>query len=224
MKDLEEQRVCVKLFQRGKKPLRRLFRCCNRLMERTVWALHNVASGTSVSNGTERPLKTTPNLDGLPRQWTTIMLTKCPLWFVKIVAQLSMKLPKKYESVKVRATWLWPKNGRCVVLPKNSCHVCWHATPYPRIFDEAWEDCCPPAALLSRFGPCRLFHVPEVEILTKRSPISDSRGDRRKFDMGPSCCPAKHIPGCVLEMEKNVGSDVSRVEGSTSKVTRLIKL
>ena len=43
----------------------------------------------------------------------------------------------------------------------------------------------PPAALLSRFGPCGLFLVPEVEILTKRSPNSDGRGDRRKFDAGP---------------------------------------
>jgi hypothetical protein len=34
------------------------------------------------------------------------------------------------------------------------------------------------ATLISRFGPCKLFLVPEVEILTKRSPISDGRGDR----------------------------------------------
>ena len=46
--------------------------------------------------------------------------------------------------------------------------------------------------LLSRFDPCGLFLVPEFEILTKRSPISDGRGDRRKFDTGPSCHPAKH--------------------------------
>jgi len=57
------------------------------------------------------------------------------------------------------------------------------------------DDCCPTAALLSRFGTCRLFFfVPEVEILTKRSPISDGRGDRRKFDTGHSCHPAKHVP------------------------------
>jgi len=56
----------------------------------------------------------------------------------------------------------------------------------------------PPAALLSRFGPCGLFLVPKVEILTKMSPISDGRGDRRKFDTGPSRRPAKHVP----EMEK----------------------
>jgi len=63
-----------------------------------------------------------------------------------------------------------------------------------------------------------------VEILTKRSPISDGRGDRRKCDMGSSRRPAKHVPGRVPEMEKNVGSDVSRVEGSTLKVISLIKL
>ena len=94
------------------------------------------------------------------------------------------------------------KNGRCVVLPQTLCRVCWLFTPYPWIFDEAWDDCCPPAALLSRFGPCGLFLVPEVEILTERLPISDGRGDRRKFNMGPSRRPAKHVP----EMEKTLGA------------------
>ena len=56
------------------KLLQRHFRCCDRLMERIVWAVHNVTSGTSISNQAERPWKTTPNLDGLPRQWTTITL------------------------------------------------------------------------------------------------------------------------------------------------------
>ena len=41
-----------------------------------------------------------------------------------------------------------------------------------------------------------------VKILTKRSPISDGRGDRRKFDKGPSRHPAKHVPGRVPELEK----------------------
>jgi hypothetical protein len=54
------------------------------------------------------------------------------------------------------------------------------------------------AALLSRFGPCRIFLVPEVKILTKRSPISDGRGDRRKFDTG---LPTKHVPGRVSELK-----------------------
>jgi len=53
--------------------------------------------------------------------------------------------------------------------------------------------------------PLRTFLVPKVEILTKRSPISDGRGDRRKFDMGPLCCPAKHIPGRVPGMEQTLG-------------------
>jgi len=48
--------------------------------------------------------------------------------------------------------------------------------------------------------PCGPFLVPEVEILTKRSPISDGRGDRRKFDKGPSRRPAKHVPGRIPEM------------------------
>ena len=64
----------------------------------------------------------------------------------------------------------------------------------------------PPATLLSRFGPCRLFLVPEVKILTKRSPISDGGGDRRKFDKGPSRHPAKHVPGRVPELEKTLGA------------------
>ena len=62
------------------------------------------------------------------------------------------------------------------------------------------------AALLSRFGPCGLFLVPEVKILTKRSPISDGRGDRRKFDTGPSRHPAKHVPERIPELEKTVGA------------------
>ena len=80
------------------------------------------------------------------------------------------------------------------------------------------------AALLPRFGPCGLFIVPEVEILTKRSSISEGRGDRRKFDTGPLRHPAKHVPGRIPELEKNIGRGVSRAEGSTLKETNLIKL
>ena len=72
--------------------------------------------------------------------------------------------------------------------------------------------------------PLRIFIVPEVEILTKMSPISDGRGDRRKFDTGPSHHPAKHVPGRVPEMGKKVGSGVSRVEGGNLKETIFIKL
>ena len=50
------------------------------------WVVRNVMSGTSDSNRAELPSQTTPNLDGLPRQWTTITLRKCLLWFVKIIA------------------------------------------------------------------------------------------------------------------------------------------
>jgi hypothetical protein len=60
----------------------------------------------------------------------------------------------------------------------------------------------PNAALLSRFGPYGLFSVPEVEILTKRSPISDGRGDRRKFATGPSRHPAKHVSRRDSKLEK----------------------
>jgi len=58
------------------------------------------------------------------------------------------------------------------------------------------------ATLLSRFGPCGLSLGPEVEILTKRSPISDGRGDRRKFDTGPLRHPTEHVPGRVPELQK----------------------
>ena len=64
----------------------------------------------------------------------------------------------------------------------------------------------PPVTLLSRFDPCGHFLVPEVEILTKRWPIEDARGDRRKFDTGPSHHPAKHVPGRVPELEKTLGA------------------
>ena len=58
-----------------------------------------------------------------------------------------------------------------------------------------------PATLLSSFGHCGIFLVPQVKILTQRSPISDGRGDRRKFDKGPSRHPPKHVPGRVPELE-----------------------
>jgi hypothetical protein len=45
--------------------------------------------------------------------------------------------------------------------------TCSHVAPYPRIFGETRDDSRPPTALLSRFGPCGLFFVPEVEILWK---------------------------------------------------------
>jgi len=63
----------------------------------------------------------------------------------------------------------------------------------------------PPASLLSRFGPCGLFLVLEVEILTERSPISEGRGDRRKFVTGLPRHSAKHVPGRVPELEKTFG-------------------
>ena len=53
-------------------------------------------------------------------------------------------------------------------------------------------------------APADLFFAPEVKILSKRSPISDGGGDRRKSDKGPSCHPAKHVPGRVPELEKTL--------------------
>jgi hypothetical protein len=53
---------------------------------------------------------------------------------------------------------------------------------------------------------CGLFPVPKVEVHPKRSPISDGRGDKRKFATGPSRHPAKHVPGRVPELEKMLGA------------------
>jgi len=79
-------------------------------------------------------------------------------------------------------------------------------------FWRSKDDCRTPGPLLSRFGHWGLFPFPKVEVHPKRSPISDDRGDKRKFATGPSRHPAKHVPGRVLELEKNAGSGVSTVE------------
>jgi hypothetical protein len=42
--------------------------------------------------------------------------------------------------------------------------------------------------------PADFFFVPEVEIHSERSPISDDRRDRRKFATGPTHCPTKRVP------------------------------
>jgi len=85
-----------------------------------------------------------------------------------------------------------------------SADRCTKREPYQSVSQELFDRSS--AALLSRFGPCALFLVPEVEILTKRSLISDGRGDRRKFDTGPLRHPAKHVPGWVPELEKTLGA------------------
>jgi hypothetical protein len=55
-------------------------------------------------------------------------------------------------------------------------------------------------------APADFFLFLEVEILTKRSPISDERGDTRKVNIGPLHHPAKHVPGRVPELEKTLGA------------------
>jgi hypothetical protein len=47
-------------------------------------------------------------------------------------------------------------------------------------------------------APAEFFLVPDAEIHSERSPISDDRRDRRKFATGPMCSPAK----CVPEFER----------------------
>jgi len=64
----------------------------------------------------------------------------------------------------------------------------------------------PQPPLLSRCGPCGLFPVPKVEVHPKRSPISNDRGEKRKFATGPSRHPAKHVSGRVPELKKTLGA------------------
>jgi hypothetical protein len=45
------------------------------------------------------------------------------------------------------------------------------------------------------------FFVPEVEIHSERSPISDDRRDTRDFATGPTRYPAKRVP----ELERTLG-------------------
>ena len=105
MKDLKEQRVWVKFcFKYGKNVYGEFSDVATWLWRGLFETYGNVKSDTGVSKRAERPSKVTPNMDGLPRQWTTITLRKCLRQFVKIVAQLSVRLPKKQESVNVRST------------------------------------------------------------------------------------------------------------------------
>ena len=54
--------------------------------------------------------------------------------------------------------------------------------------------------------PLRNFRASEVETLTKRSPISGGRRDRRKLVTGPSRYPTKHVPERAPELEKTLGA------------------
>jgi hypothetical protein len=65
-------------------------------------------------------------------------------------------------------------------------------------------------------APADFFFVPEVEIHSERSPISDDRRDRRKFTMGPSAIPQnafqnwkKHWKWCIDSGERYIEGDKS---------------
>jgi hypothetical protein len=45
------------------------------------------------------------------------------------------------------------------------------------------------------------------------SPISDGKGDKRKFATGPSRHPAKHVPGRIPELEKTLGAVYQQLRG-----------
>jgi len=52
-----------------------------------------------------------------------------------------------------------------------------------------------------------------VEVHPKMSPISDDRGDKRKFATGPSRNSAKHVPGRDPELEKTPGAMYQQQSG-----------
>ena len=81
-----------------------------------------------------------------------------------------------------------------------------HASLLIREFLAKQEPIVVPQPPTLQIWPCGLFPVPKVEVHTKRSPISDGRGDKRKFATGPSRHPAKHVPGRVPELEKTLGA------------------
>jgi hypothetical protein len=54
-------------------------------------------------------------------------------------------------------------------------------------------------------APADFIFVPEVEIHSGRSPISDDRRDRRNFATGLTRYPTKRVPGHVPELEKPLG-------------------
>jgi len=127
-----------------------------------------------------------------------------------------VKLLKKYESVKVRATLFDRKTEDASCCRK----ICAASLLIHEFFMKHETTVVPQPPHSPNLASNDFFFVPEVEILNKRSPISDGREDKRNFDTGPSRRPAKHVP----EIKKTFGSGVSRVEGSTVKVTSLINL
>jgi hypothetical protein len=82
-----------------------------------------------------------------------------------------------------------------------------HASLLIREFLAKQETIVVPQPPTIQIWPLRTFFtVPKVEVHPKRSPISDGRGDKRKFATGPSRHPAKHVPGRVPELEKSLGA------------------
>jgi len=190
-------------------------------MERIVWAVRNVTSGTGVSNRAERPSLRRPQIwtafhvNGRRWRWESV---RCDSSKSSPDCPLSCRGSRKLQ--KFVSPDFWQKNGRCFVMPQNLC------SRYPWIFEEAWDDCCPPAALLSIFGLCGHFLVPEAEILTKWSQNSDGRWDRRKFDRDLRAVPQNTFQETFQKWkklwERSAKSGGEYFEGD--KFTSLIKL
>ena len=118
-------------------------------------------------------------------------------FYLKVMKRLRESVRRKRPEAWTNKTWmLHPDNAPA------------HASLLIREFLTKQETIVvpQPPPLLSRFGPCGLFPVPKVEVHPKRSPISDDRGDKKKFATGPSRHPAKHVPGRVPEVEKMLGA------------------
>ena len=85
MKELEEQRVCVKFGASCVNILHRHFNCLTKHTGRTVWAERSAVSGLSVLKRAECRSVKIPGLDDLPHQQTTTMARELVLWFMEIV-------------------------------------------------------------------------------------------------------------------------------------------
>ena len=173
-------------------------------MERTVWAVSSVTSGTGVWNRAERPSKTTTNLDFLPRQWNDDSVEKV---LPVIRKNRSLTVREVAEEVGIRKSschLILTEKRKMASCCRKICDASADASLLIHQFLTKHETTAvPQTPYYPDLDPADLFFVPEVEILTKRSPISDGRGDKNKFDTGPSRRPAKHVPGRVPEMEKN---------------------
>jgi len=210
------------------KLLRRLFRCCNRLqqaygedclrrMQCHVWYQRFKSGRKSIEDDPKSGRPSTSMDDDHVDKVLAVIRQNRRLTVREVAEEVGV--------CKSSCHLILTENGRCVVLPQNLCRVCWRVTPYPWIFDEAWDDCWLPASLLSRFGPCGLFLLPKRKSSLKgrRFQTVEEIGENSILDL--RAVPQNTFQDAFQKWKKKkVGSGVSRVEGSTLKVTSMIKL